>query len=281
MPSFSKLWRIGSTLTLMRMAALLLFLSPALCAQTWKDYYGAGLRAAQVKNYSNAEKLLVRAAEEAQKFGDSDSRLGTTLNTLGLVYRDDGKASEAETLFRRALSIIEKNYSADSVDVANIEFNLANSLYDQNRFAAAIETYEKSLPIFERWFGAEGAKTAHVQNDLGDCYRSLGKYPEAEKYLRRAASLRESSSGIDSPDLAQTMNSLGLTFTAEAKYKEAESAYKMALSIREASLGLQSDLVRATLENYAGMLQKANRPAESARLMTLAEAIRDTSGNKR
>ena len=211
----------------MRPAILLLLLSPALFAQTWKDYYGAGLRAAQVKNYPSAEKLLSKAAEEAQKFGEADNRLGTTLNTLGLVYRDEGKPAEAETMFRRALAIIEKNYSSDSVDVANIQFNLANSLYDENRFAAAIETYEKSLPIFDRWFGAEGAKTAHVQNDLGDCYRNLGNYPEAEKYLRRAAALRETSSGIDSPDLAQTMNSLGLTFTAEGKYKDAEASFKM------------------------------------------------------
>jgi len=101
----------------------------------------------------------------------------------------------------------------------------------------------------------------------------MNRLPEAEKYFRETAAVRESSAGIDSPELGETMNSLGLVYAAEGKFREAESAYKMSLSIREAALGLQSEPVKSTLENYAAMLQKANRPKDAARLTTLAQAI--------
>jgi tetratricopeptide (TPR) repeat protein len=256
---------------------LLLLCAPALSAQTWKDFMSAGVRAAAARNFPEAEKLLVKASEEASHFGETDTRYGTTLNTLGLVYRQEKKYALAEATFERSHAVLIKNYGAGSPDVANVEYNLAGVEMDLANYSAAIENYRRALPVYERWFGRDGAKTGLVLQGVGECYRGMNRLPEAEKYFKQAAAVRESSAGIDSPELGETMNSLGLTYSAEGNFHEAEAAYKLALSIREAALGLQSELVRATLENYAAMLQKANRPKEAARLMTLAVAIRDTS----
>jgi tetratricopeptide (TPR) repeat protein len=261
----------------MRTAVFLLIVSSsALTAQTWKDYLNAGVRAAAARNYTQAEKLLVEAVQEVSHLGENDQHYGTTLNTLGLVYRQDEKYALAEEAFTHALRILLISAGTESTDVANVEYNLGGVQMDQGHYQAAVDTYEKALPTFEHWFGHEGAKTAQCFQGLGECYRRLNRLAEAEKYFKQAAAVREASAGIDSPELGETMNSLGLTYTAAGKYKEAESAFKLALSIREASLGLQSDPVRITLENYAAMLQKDNRPKEAARLTTLAQAIRET-----
>jgi tetratricopeptide (TPR) repeat protein len=255
-------------------AALLVFVlaSPAV-AQTWKDFLNAGLRAASAKNYPEAEKLFLKAAEEGSHFGEADTRYGTILNTLGLFYKQEKKYALAEDAFNHAHAILAKNYGTGSPDSANVEYNLAGVQMELADYSSAITNFQRALPVYERWFGHDGAKTGLVLQDMGECYRRMNRLPEAEKYFKEASQVRESSAGIDSPELGETMNSLGITYAAEGKYKEAEAAYKLSLGIREASLGLESEPVRATLENYAAMLLKANRPKDAARLMTLAQAI--------
>ena len=70
------------------------------------------------------------------------------------------------------------------------------------------------------------------------------------------------------------MDSLGLTLTAQGRFPEADRTFRLALNIQEAAMGLQSDPVRQTLQDYAAMLQEANRKSEAASMRTLANAIR-------
>ena len=169
----------------MRAFLFILLVAPSLFAQTWKDYMASGIQAASANNMVDAQKLLLRSVAEAEKFGTSDPRLGTALNTLGLVYVKSGKMSDAESCYRRALVVLQKAYGNDNVDVANVQYNLAGSLYESKNYLAAIEAYERSLPAFKHWFGSDGTKTARVLNNLGDCYRQSGNYPEAEKAAPR------------------------------------------------------------------------------------------------
>ncbi len=102
--------RLGTTRWLL-VGVLCLVLSPAVvCAQVtrWEESMAAASQALQEGRYAAAEKLFLGALKEAEKFGDQDPRLATSLNNLALLYHNQGRYAQAEPLYQRALAVVEK-----------------------------------------------------------------------------------------------------------------------------------------------------------------------------
>ncbi len=74
----------------------------------WETLTADAAKAYQKADYVEAEKLLLAALKEAEKFGEQDLRLATSLNNLTTLYRAQGKVTQAEPLYLRALAIWEK-----------------------------------------------------------------------------------------------------------------------------------------------------------------------------
>ena len=73
----------------------------------WKKANEAGMKAHQEGRYAEAEQLWTAARKQAEKFGEQDARLASSLNNLALLYHAQGKYAEAEPLYRRSLAIRE------------------------------------------------------------------------------------------------------------------------------------------------------------------------------
>src|SRR5687767_5538460 len=96
------------------LAALFCLTSLAGCQSTdsQKDNY-AGQKAYQRGDFTEAEKLYLVAVRTAEKFGEGDARLATSLSNLSAFYRAQGKYAEAEPLYNRYLAIREKTFGPD------------------------------------------------------------------------------------------------------------------------------------------------------------------------
>src|SRR5580698_10165970 len=66
----------------------------------WKQYVMDAMKAAGEHDYPKSEQAFVKALRESENFGPSDIRTGSTLNTMGLVYRAEKKYSDAEAAYR-------------------------------------------------------------------------------------------------------------------------------------------------------------------------------------
>ena len=71
----------------------------------WEKYMKAGTEALERGQYAEAEKLLLFALKEAEKFGELDGRLATSLNNLAELYHAQGNYAKAEPLHRQSLAI--------------------------------------------------------------------------------------------------------------------------------------------------------------------------------
>jgi tetratricopeptide (TPR) repeat protein len=254
----------------------LLNVAPVVRAQDegpWKRSVMDGLKAAGDHDYPRAEQAFVKALHEAANFGPRDIRIGSTLNSLGLVYRAEKKYTEAEAAYRRALVIMEAAYG-DSIDVGNINFNIAGVLFDEGRQAEALPNLRRTLGIYERLLGETSLKTASALCMEGDAYRLMKRYPEAETALRRCADIREMDTGIESNDVADAQYSLALTLVGEGKYSAAEPRLKLVEKIREKTLGITSLLLAQTMEDHAAVLKELGRGNEAGKLAAAAAAIR-------
>ncbi|MGA2716422.1 MAG: tetratricopeptide repeat protein, partial [Bryobacteraceae bacterium] len=170
--------------------------------EVWKNLFMQGVYFAGSKDYAKAEQNLISAVHEAERFGADDVRVGSTENTLGLVYLAQNKFGEAESAYRRALAILEKSYGSDSIDVANVNFNIATVMFDQGHQVEAMPYIRKAQATYESLLGGNSVKTASVLCMEGDAYRAMKDYAAAEGPLRRCADIRESDGGMQNPDLA-------------------------------------------------------------------------------
>jgi tetratricopeptide (TPR) repeat protein len=246
----------------------------------WRSLVMQALRAAGAKDYPKAEQAFSKALQEAAKFGADDTRVGTTLNDLGLVYRAEKKYSEAEGAYRRALDIMEDAYG-DSIDVGNVNFNIAGVMFDQGHKTEALPNLRRTMGIYDRLLGPTSAKTADVLCMAGESYRLLKRFPESEAALRRCADIRESNGGmIENPDLADALHSLALTLIAEGKFSAAEPRLKIAEKIREKTLGITSPLLAQTMEDRATVLKELGRDKEAGQLIVMSAAIRRQNKSK-
>ena len=76
------------------------------CAQemSWEECMAAAEEAYKQGRYDEAEELFLVALDEAENFGDNDTRLATSLHKLAELYQAQGKYAEAEPLFQRSHS---------------------------------------------------------------------------------------------------------------------------------------------------------------------------------
>jgi len=103
--------RLGTTRWLL-VGLLCLGLWPMVAASAqetrWDSIMADAAKANQQADYAQAEKLLLAALKEAEKFGEQDLRFAASLNNLAALYDTQGKYAQAEPLFQRALAIWEK-----------------------------------------------------------------------------------------------------------------------------------------------------------------------------
>ncbi|HWF12023.1 MAG TPA: tetratricopeptide repeat protein [Bryobacteraceae bacterium] len=258
--------------------ALLAVLAPAQVDESpWRDAVVAGMKAAGAHDYARAEQELVKALHEAQRFGGFDSRLGSTLNSLGLVYRAEKKYGDAESSYRRALIIMQTLYG-DGTDTANVNFNLAGVVVDAGRPADALPFAARALAIYGKLLGADSVKTAAALCIQGDAFRLLKKYEEAEGPLHRCGDIREAASGLYNAEVADALYSLALVYVAEGKFSAAEPRFRLVERIREQTAGITSPLLAQTMEEHAATLKSLGKTQEADKLLAMSAAIRKHEG---
>ena len=78
------------------------------CVEAALPRRGTGWDAA---HYAEAETLLTQALREAEQGQADDARVALAANHLGLLYHDQGRLTEAESLYARALGIWEAHWA--------------------------------------------------------------------------------------------------------------------------------------------------------------------------
>ncbi len=132
--------------------------------------------------------------------------LTATLSTA-LQRHQAGQLAEAEQMYR---DLIQQD--GDYVDARNM---LGALLYQQNRFADALEQFERVMQL---------QPSADSYNSMGVALKGLHRIQEAADYYRKALELQ--------PDRAEIHNNLGNTLRDFGKCDEAIAAYQQALTLR-------------------------------------------------
>jgi tetratricopeptide (TPR) repeat protein len=241
---------------------------------TWKDLLLKAQRASTEHDLAGAEQLYQKALHEAERFGVNDARVATTVAGLGSVFHMEKKLAEAEEALRRALSILDGGVTAESQDVADLDFKLGLVMADQGKPAAAFLLFNKSLSILAKQVGGQSLQAAAVHCAIGETHMSLRAWSDAEAPLARCAELREADGGVLNAGLGDALFSLAIVYEKQGKFVQADPRYKLAEKIREYTLGITSPQFADVLESHARLLKTMGRAKDAERDLTLASAIR-------
>src|SRR5712691_3830004 len=167
----------------------------------WQEQMAAGRRAFQQKRYAEAEQFFQASIREAERFGLQDARLGTSLNSLAILYFAQTNNAAAEPLYKRALSIRERALGPEHPDVGATLNNLAELYWSQKKYAAAQPLYQRALTIVEKTVGPESPELGAALNNLADVYRAQQSYAAAKPLYERVLRIKEKTLEPEHPDL--------------------------------------------------------------------------------
>ena len=115
--------------------------------QLWEKHVLAGGQAYQGVRYAEAEPPWRMALELAEQFRNGEYLVGTSLNNLAALYRNQGKYADAGPLYQRALAILEKALGPEHPNVATSLENYAVLLRKTDRNAEADELEKRARAI--------------------------------------------------------------------------------------------------------------------------------------
>jgi tetratricopeptide (TPR) repeat protein len=204
---------------------------------------------------------------------NQDNEAGTLTNS-GDLFANEGRFTEAEVLYKRALAINENALGPDLALVRTLN-NLAVVYARQGRFADAEPLYQRVVAIREKALGSEHPDTATALNNLAAIYDEAGAYAKAEPLSERALAIFEKVLGPEHPNTAAALGNLARVYLATGAYAKAEPLYQRVVAIREKVFGPEHPDTAAALDNLAGLYLATGAYAKAEPLYQRAVAIRE------
>jgi tetratricopeptide (TPR) repeat protein len=217
-----------------------------------------GIADASLRMYGTRKDSLwtqkaLAAAQQADQLNDS---LPEVHSTLGAAYSATGKASEAVSELKRALSLAPNSDEAYR--------RLGKAYLDGGDGPQAIEAYKKAVQL-NPYFWVN-------QDALGNAYFQLGDYSQALLAFQQITVLE--------PDIDAGYENVGVVYLQQGKYQECIPYFQKALQI-EPFFSTFSNLGTAYFflkqyTNSAGMFEKAValNPNNTITMVNLADAYR-------
>jgi CHAT domain-containing protein/Flp pilus assembly protein TadD len=201
----------------------------------------------------------------------SEGQVAAKLSEQGMAYADQGRLTEAEPLFERALAIDEDELRPNHPDLTKDVHRLAGVYAREDKIAQAQPLLERALASEEQ---APESQSSDLMIDLaylGLIYAAEQRLNESEILLQRAATLAEKTFKSGELDLATFYHNLAGVYYQEHKYAEAEPLLHKALAIRA-----QNDPDRVSDLNYlASVYFHLQKFADAEPLLRQAAALQE------
>ncbi|KAH8193551.1 hypothetical protein TruAng_012283 [Truncatella angustata] len=135
--------------------------------------------------------MYLRALRGKEKAcGPDHTSTLSTVNNLGLLYKDQGKRVEAEDMYLRALRGFEKAWGPDHTSTLETVNNLGLLYKDQGKRVEAEDMYLRALQGYEKALGSQNFRryrpAINTTCGLGALSWDQGKLAEARIYYQRA-----------------------------------------------------------------------------------------------
>jgi tetratricopeptide (TPR) repeat protein len=154
------------------------------------------------------------------------------MTNLANVYNDEGRLSEAERLFVRALKIREKALGPGHPDVAHSLARLASLRRKQAKDEEAVRLLNRAQAIYDKAVGPNSMEASVTRRNLADLYRDRGQFDLAEPLYQRSLAGLRSSSGSNNEHIANVLEGYAKMLTRAGRGSEGDRLTEQVRMIR-------------------------------------------------
>lgn len=200
--------------------------------------------------------LVQETMQLFEEIGESGGPVADVLNSLGGIWRREGRFEEAEQAYRRALDIYAVVWGEETPYWSITLNNLALTLRRARRYDEAETAYRRVLEVDEKLAGDRESTPSLCTTtmNLGGLLADVGREDEAEAMLRRSVAYHEALYKGEHPYQAFAMKNLSDVLMHRGKFEEAESTLAGAQRILEEQLGPEHPNVAVVISSRAVML---------------------------
>ena len=197
------------------------------------------------------------------------------LNSLGVVYFNQGQMRRAETSFTEAARV--SSVSNNTNDALYVALTNLGSLYQRRRqYKKAEAAYKRSLEVTVTRAGDSHSNLSVILNKLGSLYTATGRHKEAKAQFERSLVILEKA-GLSNERLTmQTLHGLAKTYVDEHDEMRAEPLLARAAEIAHRRIVQSPDTAEVIelLEIYSKVLKDLQNPVEAERVQEEARLMR-------
>ncbi|MBK7849314.1 MAG: tetratricopeptide repeat protein [Zoogloea sp.] len=191
------------------------------------------------KRYGDAAPLYTRLVTGSElTLGSGSPAFDALLERVAGIHKANGNMVEAESLYRRLLTLRESRPNADrDPSILTLRLILADLAFAQQRYAEAAIDYRFLLETRAAVLHDDNPQTGVILNNLGESWRLQGRADEAEPCYRRAIAILRRATGGVSAELANAENNLGVSLFSRRAGPEVAEHLAEALRIRDHPAG--------------------------------------------
>ncbi len=197
------------------------------------------------------------------------------LNSLGVVYFNEGNMRKAENSFIEAARLSSVSGSANNaLDVALTNLG---SLYQRRRqYKKAEAAYKRSIEVTVTRSGDSHSNLSVIVNKLGWLYINTGRHKEAKAQFERSLAILEKAELSNERLMMETLQGLAKVYIEEQDELRAEPLLARAAEIARRRAVQPADTAKAieVLETYSKVLRDSGNPVEAERVQEEARRIR-------
>lgn len=214
------------------------------------------------KDYGEAERLAVQAAEEAGKSGPAKSAdVARAWKLAGLAAYQGNQYDRAIDHFRTAEKLTDAERGG--AEWASVQEDIAMALARQGHYAEQAVILQRVVDVRTRKFGAQERDTLHTRALLAGAKSQLTKYAEAETELRELIRVDDKLLGPEDPETLWCRESLAQVLMNQAKFSEAESEFRDVMKLYERVLGPEHPATLHARNNVARTVMRRGNYAEA------------------
>jgi tetratricopeptide (TPR) repeat protein len=207
--------------------------------ERWKEHNETGRRHFERAEFAEAEQQYIAALRQATLLG------AVTLTELGQVAFSLRDFTQAESYFRRALTIREQALGTESVDLMQALNDLAAPYYSRGELEQAERLYRRALAIGEAQLGDLSPDLAVTLSNLARLHQRRADWRAAAPLLGRLLAIKQRSLGETHPHSVSLMLAVANARSSLGEHEVAEELVRRALALQERAQAGDAEMVRS------------------------------------
>lgn len=195
--------------------------------------------------------------------GPDDVQAAAVAVQLAGVYRRLAELPESESLYLRAIAIMERTLGPGHPITAQAQSQLAALYQREGEIRKAEPLLHRAMEVIDSTLGSDHPWFVSCLATLASLRDTAGDLEDEEAIDRRALSIEERIGDADSVQYAGLLNNLGEVYRQKQDYARAEPLFRRSLELGERLLGPSNYSIATALQNL-GIVARERRDYATA-----------------